>query len=658
MYLTDEEIIELITEYVTDDRYKQAVLIDGDWGSGKTYFVREKLIDSLKVKVDIDSENSRNILYISLYGMESFSQILDDIYSATLETFFDKKLGNGTGQIIGKGINFTSKLLTTGLKYFNLDKNDLPKLSDIKEIKNSVIIFDDLERCSIETNQLFGFINNLVEHNSIKIIIIANQAEIGKAKLISDLPQKYTVVLNPNLKLEKAVDKKTGVRQENPSRQLAVEELLEYTEQIFSEDILYEKVKEKLIGLTINYKANINCIYKEIIEKYIKHEPLKEKLINNKDLVLSIFEKRQHSNIRTLIFALMAYEKIFITVSEIQFEPNQFLLEQYKKLLCYVIEVSIQIKNGKQLYSWANSTSQTGTVYLEKGGVWGESVFGYRFIDTYLTTRFFDSNKVKSIILSIMKEKKEIDDYKEAENALSYNKLYAWWYLEDEEVSCLLERMHSELSEKKYHPRYFKDMMVLLMQLRQCQFSQFDFSKSCDDFVNYMKQRLEALIDDFAAENLEVLSDNQEFVNEYNLIMKPLFEVLYKKDREEKEKINQSFDLDKSWGDFFMSSCTENKNHYMNEKKFLFYVNPEKIIEKLSTSSVKEIYSFLDGIKVVYSFSNLNDFFKDDIDHINVILKKLNIDELSDNKTTKRIVVEKLKSKLEKTRDLIQKPYL
>ena len=316
-----------------------------------------------------------------------------------------------------------------------------------------------------------------------------------------------------------------------------MEELQEYTEQLFSEDILYEKVKEKLIGLTITYKANINRIYEEIIDKYIKHELSKDNLILNKNLVITIFEKRQHNNIRTLIFALMAYEKIFITVSEIEFEPNQLLLEQYKKLLCYVIEVSIQIKTGKQLYSWANSTAQTGTVYLEKGGIWGESVFGYRFIDTYLTTRFFDPDDVKSIILDILNEEKEIVASKAAENALSYNKIHAWWYLEDEEVSNLLESILRELSEQKYHPKYFKNMIILLMQLRQSKFSPFDFSKTCDDFVIYMKQRLEAISDDFVAENLEVLSDNQEFTNEYNTIMKPLFDVLYKKNKEDRKSV-------------------------------------------------------------------------------------------------------------------------
>ena len=41
MQLRDKEIIDLLLDYVKDKRYKQAVLIDGKWGTGKTYFVKE-----------------------------------------------------------------------------------------------------------------------------------------------------------------------------------------------------------------------------------------------------------------------------------------------------------------------------------------------------------------------------------------------------------------------------------------------------------------------------------------------------------------------------------------------------------------------------------------------------------------------------------------
>ena len=48
--MKEELIIKQILEYVGEERLKQAVLIDGDWGSGKTFFVKEVLLDQLKTR--------------------------------------------------------------------------------------------------------------------------------------------------------------------------------------------------------------------------------------------------------------------------------------------------------------------------------------------------------------------------------------------------------------------------------------------------------------------------------------------------------------------------------------------------------------------------------------------------------------------------------
>ena len=73
------------------------------------------------------------------------------------------------------------------MKYFNIDTNDLPDLSDIKDVKESIIVFDDLERCEIEINKVLGMINNLVEHNDVRIILVANQKEIGRMSFSREL---------------------------------------------------------------------------------------------------------------------------------------------------------------------------------------------------------------------------------------------------------------------------------------------------------------------------------------------------------------------------------------------------------------------------------------------------------------------------------------
>ena len=46
--LTNDEIIEAILHYVDEDLYNYAVLIDGEWGCGKTYFIKEHLYDELE----------------------------------------------------------------------------------------------------------------------------------------------------------------------------------------------------------------------------------------------------------------------------------------------------------------------------------------------------------------------------------------------------------------------------------------------------------------------------------------------------------------------------------------------------------------------------------------------------------------------------------
>lgn len=647
MHLSDEQITALLIEYVSDERYQQAILIDGDWGSGKTHFIQERLLSGLK---DCFPDPKRSAYYISLYGMENFSQIMDEIYAASLEDYFDKKLGDGKGEKIHRGMNFAVKLLSTGLKYFSIDTADLPTPSEFLKLKNAVLIFDDLERCNIDVNQLFGFMNNLVEHNNIKVIIVANQTEIGKVKMSEYLPQKYSVVLNKRLKLMPENGSATE-QQKNDCMGIDRQNLLKYTEQIFSEDALYEKVKEKLIGLTIYYQADLKRIYESIISKYVVNESEREYLNAEKELILTIFERKQHYNIRTLIFAVMALDKLLKIIEKITFQPQEYIGIQKRQIINYVVELSIHLKTAKKPYSWSNSTAQSGMINLTSDSPysWENRIYGYKFVDEYLLNRFLDAASIQSHILFLMLEQKSIDENHAFINALKYNLLYSWWELEDSQIEQLLKDILQELSEMKYHPRYFKNMIITLMQLNYHGFNGIDFKR----YVDLMELRLEQKEDEFKNESLHVLSDDKVFVADYMKIAQPLLTIIENKERKAKEIINDSLKIDKSWGDVFYKGCCDNKQNYLSDKKFFFYLEPEKIIGRIKGSSVKDLYLFLDGIKEVYSFSNLNDFFKADIEHIAETIDKLNIEQLSEEKITKKLVLTKLYDKLQESLKLI-----
>ena len=64
------DLIGEIKKYIKNDRINYAVLIDGEWGSGKTYFIKRNYID----------KHPDTTLYISLYGLKSKDEINKKIY--------------------------------------------------------------------------------------------------------------------------------------------------------------------------------------------------------------------------------------------------------------------------------------------------------------------------------------------------------------------------------------------------------------------------------------------------------------------------------------------------------------------------------------------------------------------------------------------------
>ena len=65
--MTEEQIKQEVERYINDTLYNYAIMIDGEWGSGKTYFVKHTLLTELE---NIEKENKQNRLvkYLSLYG--------------------------------------------------------------------------------------------------------------------------------------------------------------------------------------------------------------------------------------------------------------------------------------------------------------------------------------------------------------------------------------------------------------------------------------------------------------------------------------------------------------------------------------------------------------------------------------------------------------
>ena len=75
-YLNSKEMEKELDNYIENEKLKYAVLITGDWGTGKTYFINKYC------------ESKKNIIKISLYGLNNISEINDKI----IKTIFNERM--------------------------------------------------------------------------------------------------------------------------------------------------------------------------------------------------------------------------------------------------------------------------------------------------------------------------------------------------------------------------------------------------------------------------------------------------------------------------------------------------------------------------------------------------------------------------------------
>ena len=150
MKVTD--LNRILLEFYNNQIIGKAILIDGKWGCGKTYQIKEFL-----------KEHVGNCHYISLFGLESIDEINSKLYSEihTTKSFFKKG-----AMLVSKAISAVPYVGGIGdaLEYQMSGKSINPK-------DTRYIIFDDLERLSnkISYIDLLGYFNNLFLSN-VKII--------------------------------------------------------------------------------------------------------------------------------------------------------------------------------------------------------------------------------------------------------------------------------------------------------------------------------------------------------------------------------------------------------------------------------------------------------------------------------------------------------
>ena len=328
-----EDLVESILDYIRSDYTDYAIMINGEWGSGKTYFWNNKI----KPKIESMQLNGKRYtaIYMSLYGISNLEEISKKIFIETTQ-LMDKNLKK---YMDASGVTSIPEYAKTGLdmaNFFGVTQNgDKINYGEFFSTDDKVLCFDDLERANVDVIDILGYINNFVEHDHIKTIIICNEKELSTKLKNNNLEMKTFIA---TYLLDK--ENKLNIKTDKPM----VERIRDTIEYVFDKANDYERIKEKLIGETFEYVPEFNYIINGLLMRYENSPDLIRFLRENTNLIISTFNKSGTRNLRILKHSLTNFKKIFDMVNKSYPNTNHRVLQT---MLIFTIAISFEIKAGK-----------------------------------------------------------------------------------------------------------------------------------------------------------------------------------------------------------------------------------------------------------------------------------------------------------------------
>lgn len=201
MNVLDKELRlkELLENNIKNEEIGTAIAITGAWGIGKTFFWRNFLDKQLSDERVYKKDNvfNRKYAYVSLFGLESLSDLRTQIYSS-IESYH-------SSIEIPKWIKSLPSIFKD-TRITQLGINAPVKLIDslmFAQVKDAIICFDDFERMSnkLDIKDVMGLANFLKLEKNCQIILILDEdkTEAENKNKYGDYKEKLvdeTIILN------------------------------------------------------------------------------------------------------------------------------------------------------------------------------------------------------------------------------------------------------------------------------------------------------------------------------------------------------------------------------------------------------------------------------------------------------------------------------
>lgn len=536
-----EDLVESILDYIRSDYTDYAIMLNGEWGSGKTHFWNNKI----KKKIESMQLNGKRYttIYMSLYGISNLEEISKKIFMETTQ-LMDKNLRKFMD---ANGQQTIPEYAKTGIdmaNFFGVTQNgDKLDYAEFFSTDDKVLCFDDLERANVDVIDILGYINNFVEHDHIKTIIICNEKELATKLKSSNLEMKTFIATY-------LLDKQDEL---NKTDKPMVEKIQDKIEHVFDKANDYERIKEKLIGETFEYAPKFDYIINGILMRYENNPDLIRFLRENTGLIINTFHRSGTRNLRILKHALNDFKKIFEMVNKAYPNTSNRVMQT---MLIFTIAVSFEIKAGKitkEKFINIKDNEEYKAILVSSRILMDNRQFYikefdsnyyynfkseyrfFKFIEYYVRTRIFD--------MKLFKENMEtIRNTVDTENLPAYKRLLTeeYWKISDDQFDGIIKEILEDVKEGKIRLIDMVKIFAYFSYFSRKGLIEYDLKTLKNVFFNGMNiaslssqycSNVDEELGKIAIE--EVAEDMEEILKHFHLLNDQLLDKMYKEKAEE-----------------------------------------------------------------------------------------------------------------------------
>lgn len=390
-------IKEEILTFIRREEETGALLITGKWGSGKSYYIKN-------LAAELNDAKKEYLCVISLFGIDSVANLAKVVKERYLDanskgiTRALRKVGKAAKTAINTAGDIAS-IATLGNPVVDSIKTGVSSVLsvdffDFVTVKNEiggdklrrkfVLVFDDLERCKINTIDLLGAINEYCENRNIKTIILAAEDVILKDE------ENVKKVVCEDGKSKKEISIKEQIR--------SVSDYQDFKEKVVFQTIKFELPYIDTIDLIIDK-------YKESISGYVAF------LKKNSTVIKQVFTESKYDNLRTIKTIITNFERVYgawCKANIVQGDLPKILYSYAAKCFEYKpVEQKEEARNFKGLTKYSQSNSQENPMSKYKGeGIVLSS------LDLWLATSRYDEDAVVEELNNLFNPKKITDKIK------------------------------------------------------------------------------------------------------------------------------------------------------------------------------------------------------------------------------------------------------